>query len=100
MAQWNQALCQALIGNVTTSSDAIAGLLQRVMGEAASQAFDKKSVEQDPVPLEKAAELQVTGYDGSPICRGARSLCAALRTRGVSIHRTQRAALSALCAGP
>jgi len=58
MAEWNQALCQALIGNVTTSSDAIAGLLQRVMGEAAGQAFEPRSVEQDPVPLDKAAELQ------------------------------------------
>jgi hypothetical protein len=53
MAEWNQALCQARIGNVTTSSDAIAGLLQRVMGEAASQAFEKKQVEQDAVPLDK-----------------------------------------------
>jgi hypothetical protein len=58
MAEWNQMLCEALIGSVSTSSEAIGGLLQRIMGEAASQAFEQRMVKQDEVPIDRAGELQ------------------------------------------
>jgi hypothetical protein len=58
MAEWNESLCQALMATMSTSTDAIEGLLQRVMGEAASQPFADRGIEQDEVPLDRAAELQ------------------------------------------
>jgi DNA modification methylase len=58
MAEWNQSLCQALIETVSTSSDAIDGLLRRVMGEAARQPCERQLVEQDEVPIDRAAELR------------------------------------------
>jgi hypothetical protein len=47
MAEWNQSLCAVLMQTVSTLSAAIDGLLQRVLGEAARQSFEPRTVEQD-----------------------------------------------------
>jgi len=61
MAEWNQVLCEALIQTEPTSSEAIGSLLPRVMGETASQAFERRAVQQDQVTLFRKRSIIVRG---------------------------------------
>jgi ParB-like chromosome segregation protein Spo0J len=58
MAEANQAAIKELLRTVTTESEAVGALLERVAGQEGWQAFQPPDVVQDEVPIDKAAELQ------------------------------------------
>jgi DNA modification methylase len=58
MAEANKAAIEELLKTVTTESEAVGALLERVAGQEGWQAFQPQEVVQDEVPIDKAAELQ------------------------------------------
>src|ERR1700722_14289279 len=58
MAQADKTIIDELLKTVTTESEAVGALLERVAGQEGWQAFQPQEVVQDEVPIDKAAELQ------------------------------------------
>jgi ParB-like chromosome segregation protein Spo0J len=58
MAEANKAAIEELLKTVTTESEAVGALLERVAGQEGWQAFQPQEIVQDEVPIDKAAELQ------------------------------------------
>jgi hypothetical protein len=58
MAEANQTAIEQLLETVTTESEAVGALLQRVASQEGLQALQAHEVVQDAVPNDRAAELQ------------------------------------------
>jgi DNA modification methylase len=58
MAEKNSAMVEELLRTVTTESEAVGALLERVAGEEGWQAVAGRGVVQDEVPIDKAEDLQ------------------------------------------